>query len=205
MTFLREEKKKSVSLPGMIDIIFLLLIFALVTLSVSQATIETEKRGERGSDFDLPYVRSPRTQELGEVISTLIFQVEKTDAQDAESLRKVTLLRPSGRDSLTLSEAKLLADQDSMFAFFPPDFLSLTDAEFEASEACRLIKNTLAEYKDAEFFEPSPANSVEIRAVSDTEFRIVGYILDCCSAYGDTIPNIQLHTLGSPGGGNRGI
>jgi hypothetical protein len=38
-------------------------------------------------------------------------------------------------------------------------------------------------------------NSIEIRAVKDTEFRIINYIMEQVSAYADTIPRLMWRTL----------
>ena len=94
-----------------------------------------------------------------------------------------------------MKEAKLNAIRDSLFAVFPQNFLKLTDKKFSQTKACSLIHSQIKKYKDTYFLEPSPTNSVEIRAVKDTEFRIVNFIMEQCSAYGDTIPQIMLRTL----------
>ena len=202
MAFGRIEEKKGLSLPGLIDIIFLLLIFSLVTLSVSQAKVEAKKGGDRSIEFDLPEVDSRETEEVEEILSTLLFQIEHVDRQDPESPKIVFVLWPSEDDSVTLETAKLNAMRDSLFAVFPMDFLDLSDAEFARTLPCELIRSTIREYKDFYFFEPRLSNSVEIRAVKDVEFRIVNFIMEQCSAYGDTIPRIVLHTLTGRGGGS---
>jgi hypothetical protein len=204
MAFKHIDEKKGLSLPGMIDIIFLLLVFSLVTLSVSQANVEAEKRGEKGVESDLPKTASANTQELDERIRTLVFEVAYEDPQNHRSPRIVYILKPSKGDSLTFAEAKMIAKRDSLFAEFPPNFLALSDQAFGQTMACRLIRQSLQDYKDEHFFEPGPTNCIEIRAVRETEFRIINYILGCCSAYGDTIPNIAMHTLTQREGG-RGI
>ncbi|NQT25458.1 hypothetical protein HQ585_08885 [candidate division KSB1 bacterium] len=195
MAFKREDTRKGITLPGMIDIIFLLLIFSLVTLSVSQATVETKKRGEEGSDFKLPVTTSHHTEKLESNIRTLVYQIEHTDPEDDRSPKRVLVLSPAGSDSVTIPEARARALTDSIFADFPRDVLSISDGQFERTQACRLIRSTLDSYKRQAFREPDLSNTIQIRAAEDTEFRIVNYILTRCSAYGDTIPNIALHTL----------
>ncbi len=195
MAFKHNEEKKGLSLPGMIDIIFLLLVFSLVTLSVSQANVEAEKRGEEGVESDLPRTASANTQELDALIKTLVFEIAYTDPKDHGSPRIVYVLKPSEKDSLTFAQSREIAKQDSFFADFPVNFLDLSQPVFEQTAACRLIKASVDDYKKEHFFAPSPTNSIEIRAVRETEFRIINYILTCCSVYGDTIPNIAMHTL----------
>lgn len=197
MAFQREDTRKGLSLPGMIDIIFLLLIFSLVTLSVSQTTDEPRKQGKEGSDFKLPMTTSRQTAQLEPYIRTLIYQIEpvRKEDGDAPAPKRVLVLSPAGSDSITISEARNRALRDSVFADFPQDVLSLTDRQFERTDACRLIRTSLDSYKRRAFREPDLSNTIQIRAAEDTEFRIVNYIFTRCSAYGDTIPNIALHAL----------
>jgi len=195
MAFVRNEEKKGLSLPGLIDIIFLLLIFSLVTLSVSQTKVETQKSGDRDFDFDLPETESRETEEVEEVLQTLLFQVEHVDPSDLESPKILFVLQPSVRHSLTLQEAKLRAIEDSLFAVFPENFLDLSSWEFAQTPPCRLIRWAIRQHKDAHFLEPNPTHAIEIRAGKDTEFRIVNFIMEQCSAYGDTIPRLMLRTL----------
>ncbi len=107
----------------------------------------------------------------------------------------VYTLVPLYGDTTSITEAFNKAVQDSLFAVYPSDFLELDDNAFEQLSASKLIRNTIQEYKNIFFQQPGWTNAVEIRAGKDTEFRIIQYILDRCSVYGDTIPQIVLHTL----------
>lgn len=195
MAFARQELKKGFSLPGMIDIIFLLLIFSLVTLSFSKESVEAKKRGEKHVDFDLPEARAGETLETEEVFRTLLFQIENKDPKDPASPRIIYALWPSVRYSVIIDDAKEKAIQDSLFAEFPSNFLQMNDRTFSRIQPCSLITWAVREYKNDHFFEPSPTNTIEIRAVRTTEFRIINFIMETCSAYGDTIPGFVFRTL----------
>jgi len=195
MAFIRKEEKKGMSLPGLIDIIFLLLIFSLVTLSVSQAKVETESAGNRDMEIDLPESKSRETEEVDEILQNLTFQIELTDPDDTESNRIVFILHPSISDSLTLKESKDQAVADSLFAEFPENFSGLSDYAFQRLEPCVMIKHELAKFKEDNFFMPDPTNSIMIRAVKNTEFRIINFLMESCAAYGDTIPGLVFRTL----------
>jgi hypothetical protein len=195
MAFLKKEEKKGLSLPGLIDIIFLLLIFSLVTLSFSGARVDAKKRGARGADLNLPETKFENTFKGEEILQTLLFQVEHTDPEDLTSPKIVYVLWPVREDSITVAQAKENAVRDSTFAAFSPDFLQMDDSDFVQSSPCTLIRSAFRRYKDTYFTEPSYSNSIEIRAVWDTEFRIVNFVIEQCSAYGDTIPRFVLHTL----------
>ena len=124
--------------------------------------------------------------------------------EDETSRKMVYVLRPSVRDSLTVSEARTYALRDSLFAPFPSGFLGLSDGDFARTPACTLIHWAVRSYKKEHFFQPDLTNTVEVRAVKDTEFRIVKFIMETCSVYGDTIPRFTLRTL-TGGGPERGI
>ncbi len=195
MTFIRKQEKKGLSLPGLIDIIFLLLIFSLVTLSFSEAQVEARKRGEQTSEIRLPETDFQESFPGSRVLQRLLYQVETIDPEDSESPKIVYVLQPSPSDSVTISDARQRAIDDSLFAVFPSNFLEMSDRTFSQTPPCTLIANSLRRYKEIHFLEPSFANAVEIRAVRDTEFRIINFIITQCSAYGDTIPRFVLHTL----------
>lgn len=195
MAFVHKEEKKGLSLPGLIDIIFLLLIFSLVTLSFSQAKVEAKRHGENADAFDLPEAKVAETVEIDEVLHTLLFQVEDIDPEDPNSLKAVYILRPDLDDSMTVEESRQVAERDSVFAVFPRGYVTMDDLDFRRTEACRLITTTLRDYADEHFYEPNAMHSVEIRAVKNTEFRIINYIMEQVSAYGDTIPRLMWRTL----------
>ena len=195
MPFKRDHEKKGLSLPGLIDIIFLLLIFALVTLSVSQAKIETKKRGNQSLEFDLPETQMAETEEIGRVLDNLMFEIGHVDAEDQQSPLVVYALFPDVQDSVTYEEAKAKASRDSVFQVFPKNFIQLSDKDFKNLNACRFISRTIKAYKNEHFLQPDPFNSIEIRAVKDTEFRVINHLMNTCSAYGDTIPRIVIRTL----------
>ena len=195
MAFIRKEEKKGISLPGLIDIIFLLLIFSLATFSFSESWNKEQEGGKGAVDFDLPEAKAMETFEPEEVLQTLMFQIEHMDPQDLTSPKAVYILWSSWEDSLTIEEARRHAERDSLFAVFPPDFLTLSDQDFSQTSPCTLIHWALRTYKNDYFLEPKHSNTVEIRAVRDTEFRIINFIMEQCSAYGDTIPRFMIRTI----------
>jgi biopolymer transport protein ExbD len=199
MAFQRDDDKKGLSLPGLIDIIFLLLIFSLVTLSVSESNVDTEVPGKNIRDIDLPETKTWKTDEVPETLNTLMFQIEHADTTSSQKV--VYILKPSKNGSVKIHQAREIAMRDSIFAKFPQNFLDMDNQEFSNTRACQMIKNEIIVYKDNHFFEPKPTNSIEIRAVWDTEFRIVNFILETCSALGDTIPRINVRTMSGPGSG----
>ncbi|MBN1896046.1 hypothetical protein JW906_16290 [bacterium] len=198
MAFIRENIKRGLSLPSLIDIIFLLLIFSLVTLNVSDvsdAVVQSNPEGSSAPDLKLPTIRGAETEKFDQRVRTLLFQIEHRNPRDPASAKVLYVLDPGDLENMDIRQAKQAAVEDSAFAVFPPGYLTMPESDFSRIPACRLIRESIQAYKDRMFPGPRHSNSVEIRAVEDTEFRIIRFIMDRCSAYGDTIPRIIVHTL----------
>ena len=71
--FTKIVEKKGLSLPGLIDIIFLLLIFSLGTLSFSESAGDKDQGGEESVDLQLPEARVTDTFKADEVLQTLLY------------------------------------------------------------------------------------------------------------------------------------
>ena len=195
MAFSHHIEKKGMSLPSLIDIIFLLLIFSLVTLSINNVKVETTESGENAMAFELPEANVKESYEVDENLSNLLFQIDYLDKSDKLGPKVVYALIPEKGDSISFSAALTQCRQDSLFTLLPSDYLSYSDQKFVSMPACTLIYWAVKQYKDKNFYKPDPGNVVELRFVKDTEFRIVNFIMETCSAYGDTIPKVVLRTL----------
>lgn len=196
MAFKREEEKKGISLPGLIDIVFLLLIFSLVTLTVSQSLVDNAGEHDKDAEFKLPEIESAAARKVENELTTLLFQIEHLVENDAASPKVVFALNPDRPNSQTVKTARETAGADSTrFRQFPADFLSLSDAAFSRLAACRFIREEIRRYKEAHFLGPDPTHAIEIRAVRDTEFRIINHILEYTSTFNDTIPRFMVRTI----------
>jgi hypothetical protein len=204
MSFIKYYEKKAFNLPSLIDIVFLLLVFSLVTQPVSKAKDDVESPSSSQNAVDLPMVLRNTSVKVDERLSTLMFEIVYREPRNPRSARVVTVLKPLPGDSLTYEQAKRRALADSTIAVFPDSFLVMNEGVFENTAACRLIRREIAEYKNEHFFRPAFTNTVEIRAEKYVEFRIIQYILGRCSAYGDTIPRVVLRTF-SGREGSRGL
>ncbi len=195
MAFKKYSEKKGLSLPGMIDMVFLLLIFSLVTLSISDTHVEKDVLGDERQEMALPEMKSPETKEAEEILHTLMIQIEHLVKEDNASPKVVFILKPGPGDFLSIEEAKQVALRDSLFAIVPEGFLDMDQRSFERTRMCRMIRDEIREYKERHFLKPAPTNSIQVRAVQDTEFRLINFIMTTCSAYGDTIPGMIVHTV----------
>ncbi len=195
MGFTKHEEKKEFNLPSLIDIIFLLLVFSLVTQPRTKTRNDVEDRGVSENNLELPIVQGRAQSRADDILKTLMFEIVFKEPRNLKSGRMVYAMHPVNTDSITYEQAKQQAVRDSTFAAFPENFLSLSDTDFERTPACLFIRNEIMSFKQKHFFKPALSNFIEIRAEKNVEFRIVQYIMSKCSAYGDTIPRIILRTL----------
>jgi biopolymer transport protein ExbD len=196
MPFSKKKEQKELNLPSLIDVVFLLLIYSLVTIPMERTKSAAEQAQGAKAPLALPFVSARHTVDVDPVLRTLVFQVENAVPDDPASARVLTVLKPSSRDS-TIDQAYAAARRDSAFAAFPDGFLALDDSAFARTEACRLVRRALREAKE-EAGPASLANRIEIRAVRHTEFRIVNFIMSECGVSGDQIPSIAVRTLSGP-------
>ncbi len=200
MAFSRKREQKELNLPSLIDVVFLLLIYSLLTIPIekseSSQTAETADAASK-QEVNLPYVQSRKAVDIDPVLRTFLIQIENEVPEDPRSARIVYILKPSERDS-TLGQARETAVRDSAFARFPADFLGMNNREFEQTRACRLIRDEIRRFERGKTPRRDVSKRVEIRAVKNTEFRIFDAIMRECSAFGDTIPAIAVRTLANP-------
>ncbi len=199
MAFQKKREQKELNLPSLIDVVFLLLIFSLVTIPVERTenVQPQEQRSPASSELKLPFVASPKVVDIDPILRSLLIQIENRNPDDPSSGRLVYVLRPSERDS-TIGQTRRSAIRDSLVAAFPDSFLALSDEEFTRTAACRLIRDQIRGHMDRRNRPSGFPPRVEIRAVKDTEFRIVNFIMRECSAHGDSIPSISVRTFSHP-------
>ena len=199
MAFKRKNELHDLEFPSLIDVIFLLLIFFLVTMQFSMETNTARQAATKPPDIQLPRAKGSEDVAMDDVISTLLFQIQYKEKNNPNSPRIVYVLEPFNGDSISRSEAFMIAQRDSMFAEFPQNFLKMKDQAFKRTNAAQLISNAIYQYKEEHFRKPSIENTVEIRAEENVEFKIINYIMQECSAYKDTIPRVIFRTLEKTG------
>jgi hypothetical protein len=200
MAFTKINVHKELNLPSLVDLCFLLIIYSLITLPVTKSRVESGRRGKQQSESDLPQTRQNALENADLVLTTLMFKVETGDSADKKDRRILYVLVPGESDTLTLASAKAAALRDSLVAEFPMGYAQMPEPDFLRLRGCRLIREQIATYKNNHFIKPSHSNIIKIRAVRETEFRLVNYIMDQCALYGDTIPRIEVHTSSTAGG-----
>ncbi|TDI85357.1 MAG: hypothetical protein E2O78_04700 [Caldithrix sp.] len=194
MAFRRSETPRTLELTSLIDIVFLLLIFFLVSFAFSLSADVSSSRTY--SELDLPRTNTslPVLREDG--LENLLVQI-MPDSSEGRTRRKVLILWPSFGDTamVSLGQAFEKAVQDSAFALFPADFLALPEEEFAALPPCTLITDAISRYIATErLYRRGGHPIIEVRAEENTEFKILNFILEVCGSYQDEIPQIIIRT-----------
>ena len=192
--FERKRNKSGIHLPGFIDIVFLLLIFALVAYAVSTATTRTSAKDEsgHGKKFDLPRVERHVGPEME--LHTLCLQIEP--------------LLPGMSDQRQTGYNKMFVifwpdEENGSFAAAESDTFYYSNRppkaggrfRFDTTTVYPVMKDYIRRFKDEYFREPHPANSIQIRAEQETQFQVINSIMTYLQTFNDTIPRVTVRTL----------
>lgn len=199
------DYEREVELPTLIDMVFLLLIFFIATLTLSTSGEKKPVPTDQQKEFELPKAKGRIIQEEDKHLTNLLFQFENKVQNDSVYGRVLYVLRPDHvvkkteaelysaiKDSLESEPA-----DSSLFATFPPDFLSMSYTQQDTCRAFRLIQEHIRSYWSERFANAGPnlSNTIEIRATKETEFRIISYIMQQCSQFDDDIPKVTFRVM----------
>ncbi len=205
MAFRKTENPRGLELTSLIDVVFLLLIFFLVSFAFSLTGSYSKSRVS--ADVELPTSDTETAIIKKDELQHLMIEVT-ADSSEGQAGRTVYILWPGPAEAPEISRRQALeqARLDSTFARFPPGYLSLPKSEFAATAPCMLISRSIAEYiergKETGFFNRA---LVEVRAEKSTEFKILNFIMEQCSAYQDDIPQLVLRTRPLKRSDNHGV
>jgi len=192
MAFRKTENHRILELTSLIDIVFLLLIFFLVSFAFSLGGDVSDS--QLSAEIKLPETETRLTPIKSDILRNLMFQIVP-DTLDGRYTRRVYVLLPAVGDSGVVSRRRALgiAHRDSMFATFETDFFLLDDASFSKLAAAELISTSIARYvKNAIRVSNSKHPMIEVRAESQTEFKIINFIMTQCSKYKEVVPQIAI-------------
>jgi hypothetical protein len=180
-------------LPSLIDLVFLLLIFSLTTMSQNIVKMREKAPSEIETleKIELPIYNDEKAKTADEKLKTLFFQIERDTLVAGKCA--IYALWPSNPDSSTFNSSKQQAIRTGLWAVFTDSILQMQNKQFALSSPCTLIANTIRRYKNS----PNLARDrvVGIRADGSTEFRIINFLMTECSQYGDTIPRVVIRTF----------
>ncbi len=194
MAFKRPVTPRTLELTSLIDVVFLLLIFFMVTFAYSLTGELSES--QEYADVALPETKTQLPVVTDDRLDNLLIQIIP-DTSGGQMFRKVFVLWPTFSDTLRISRGQAFSSaiKDSSFAAFPPDILSLAGEEFATLPPCTLITNSIRRYVATDrIYRGNGHPVVEVRAEETTEFKIVNFIMEQCSALQDAIPQIIIRT-----------
>jgi len=194
MAFKRQDNPRELELTSLIDIVFLLLIFFLVSFAFSLGGDLSHSASF--PDLDLPAAASQSPLIGEDQLQHLMIQV-MTDTANGSTFRTVYIVWPAASDTLPLTRTQAfeITLRDSTFARLPGNFMKLPRAEFAQTEACSMITAAIARYLAARKSQfGRRTTTVEVRADQNMEFRILDFVMAQCSRYDDDIPQIIIRT-----------
>jgi hypothetical protein len=196
MAFKHIHEKKGLSLPSLIDIIFLLLIFFMLTINISSIP-----GGDYPLDyFDLPKVRISQLDQASKVLQTLMIQIEheknneSTEEPGSSSPLVVYALWPDEREPITISTARAYAQEHGKFAYLVDETTRRSNPDIPDISAEDFIKREIEQYAGMHFNVPGDSNSyvIDVRAVNETTFKTINHILNVCSELDIPIKRINI-------------
>lgn len=196
MSFRKTSSTPDIDLPTFIDVVFLLLIFFLVTYSPVPP-----KTGEEELDLNLPVAEGSSQVNENEPLETMLIEIMPLkEMEDQEPGFRLMVLLPfesftrSQRDGLTYREARDFSIQQQRVAVLPVDVSTLSEREFSRLPAIQLLDDQIDRYVRTKFRVPRPSNRIDIRADESVQFRLIGFIMEKCSSFEDLIPSMIFRT-----------
>ena len=196
MPFRRQESPKDLDLPTFIDIVFLLLIFFLVTYSSAPP-----REGHSTLELNLPMAEGSVQANQNEILETLMIEIMPVNPEQPQLGYLVLVLLPFEDFSIgkempvTYQQAKSYAQLYQRQSVLPVNYTTLSAAQFLAQPAVKLIDEQLSRYVTNKFRVARATNRIEIRAEKSVTFRIINFIIEKISSYEDLIPSLVFRTM----------
>lgn len=196
MAFRKIESAKDLDLPTFIDIIFLLLIFFLLTYSPVPPKV-----GQSILELNLPQAEGSTKVSQNEQLETLMVEIISVNKEDPTAGFQVSVLLPFedfGIDReipVTYRQAKIFSKTYQREEILPSDYYKLSKNDFLSLPAVKLINDQINKYVQQRFRIPKITNRIEIRANKDVTFKIINFVIEKCSSYDDLIPSLIFRTM----------
>jgi biopolymer transport protein ExbD len=197
MPFRKKAERMSADIITLIDIIFLLLIFFLLTTGAFRLGEAVERKEQ--------YVTSRRLPESAgisvypnEPLKNLLIRIEEDSASVIGPGVKLVYFVEPGTD-LAYSLAFKKAKEDSNFVALSVDTLMTKRADFLASGSSRQIRSKIHSHRELLRTTPPNDRIIEISADRNTPFRLIYFLMEQCSN-GDTltaVKKVNIRTLGT--------
>lgn len=185
MAFSYKTKKKGTEIVPLIDMVFLLLIFFLVTTETFQ--VSESKEQVPVNSRNLP--ESPGSPvSSNETLKNLLIRVED-DSSAVEDRRLVYFVEPEN-GNFTFKQALQKAGEDADFVIVYNDTLMCNRNNFLASHFSREIQEKIHTYREILRDKPVNDRIIDICADKDTPFRLIYYLMEQCSN-GDSLTVVK--------------
>ena len=196
MAFRKVESTKDLDLPTFIDVIFLLLIFFLLTYSPVPPKV-----GQSILELNLPKAEGSTEVNQNEKLETLMVEIIPMNMDDPAAGFQVSVLLPFedfGIDRevpVTYRQAKVFSKTYQREEVLPSDYYTLSRNNFLNLPAVKLINDQIDQYVQQKFRIAKLTNRIEIRANKDVTFKIINFVIEKCSSYDDLIPSLIFRTM----------
>lgn len=195
MPFPRESERKDTEITPLIDVVFLLLIFFLLTAGSFKLKESVEKKEKYVTSNNLP--RSIGTPVFAsEPLKNLLIRIEDDSLSAME--RKLIYFVDPDKNKDTYSEAFKKAKKDSHFVYLFADTLAMKRSRFLSSFSVKKIRDEMFSYREKLRDIPVEDRIIDISADRNTPFRLIFYLMEQCSN-GDTLTQIKrvnIRTMG---------
>lgn len=186
MAFKRITELQDIELVSLVDIVFLLLIFFLLTV-----TLEPGGRTDVAPAIIPPLEKMPKDPIKGAVdidkyINSLIVQVEQGSLEEGTPLIAYFLEKDKEKEFSLFESAYSTAKGDStLHAEIPGNFLTLLfrhkNIISQSSPPTDYVPPKIIDLVERKIRENRENGFIEIRAVENTEFGFINFLLNECS------------------------
>ncbi|MDZ7725393.1 MAG: biopolymer transporter ExbD [candidate division KSB1 bacterium] len=200
---MRKEKYRTtynaqIELPTLVDVVFLLLVFFLCTLTTAG---KEEKTPAPPSDLDLPRTQEQISPLNDSVLETLLIHIVNLDEQGGKA---IYFLWPDSDRSRT--EKQAIDEINRQLRAQPPDsqyYAEIRDVpaflktirKDRPNRSAATIESNLTRYI-TNMIDPSMGMTpIEVRAVRNTEFGLINYFFNLCNEITDDPSVNPVHML----------
>lgn len=195
MPFSRESERKDTEITPLIDVVFLLLVFFLLTAGSFRLLESVEKKERYITSKNLPKSAGIPVFS-GEPLKNLLIRIEE-DSISTRARQLIYFVEP-GQEEMIFSTAFQKAKKDSHFFYLFNDTLAMSRSRFVSSFSAKKIQNEILTYREKLRDIPVADRVIDISADRDTPFRIIYYLMEQCSN-GDSLTQIKrvnIRTMG---------
>ena len=194
--------RQGLSLPGLIDIIFLLLVFAIVKLVGYDAGPKEIEKGTMSRTLldGMPELTVYQANKV-EDITTLTVQIENFVVENPPSTRRLILMKGSRANPVPYMAALRNAEENGRTWQLPDKatIARMPVSQLGALEPFGAIRDSLIADIQALYPHDDQSNTLEMRAIETTEFNLLDFVLSICASLDPRVPLLSICVLQEQG------